>query len=114
MLFSCEKLQFSDEVFNDLIPEELLCGTPTGATNALLFLEVTAQMEQIANNLIGIIGLGHDGVLEGNGIIFACAARDGNALGGHHFETHQAKGFVAAVCQRGVRSSIDSAHKLFG
>src|SRR5437868_12084729 len=77
-LFACQKFQLAYEILDDLIPEKLLRSATTGAANALLLLRVAAHIQQVANNLIGIISLRNDSVLKGDSIIFAGAHRNRN------------------------------------
>src|SRR5581483_4377553 len=96
-----------------MLPQKLSGSVMSGATNTLLLLGMTAQVEEIANDLIGIVGFCHDSILERDGVIFAGRTGYSDALGGHHFKSNQAKGFVSTICQSGIGGSIGCTHKLF-
>src|SRR6266700_7705775 len=113
-LFACQELQFAYEIFNDLIPQELLSRATTTNTHALLFFSMATQMEQVADNFIGIVGFGDDGVLKGDGVVFARAAGNCDTLGSHHFEGDQTEWLMSTVSKCSIGSGIGSAHKLFG
>src|SRR5579872_5952878 len=91
VLLARQEFQFAYEVFDDVIPEELFRRVASSAAYALLLFGMAAQVEQVANDLVGIVGFRNDGVFKGDSVILTGAAGDGNTLRGHHFERDKAK-----------------------
>src|SRR6266851_1661252 len=97
ILFPRQKLQLPYKIFNHLIPQKLFCRATTVGPNALLFFRMAAQMEQVPHDFVRVIGLGNDGIFEGDGVIFAGTAGHGDPLGGHRFKRATAS---MAILQR--------------
>src|SRR5579859_4788423 len=113
-LLAGEVAELAHEVLDDLFPGELASGTLALRANLRLLIGVLAHVQQVADDLVRIVGFERHGILERDSVVLAGRAGERDALGGHDLQPHQSKWLVAAVGQCRVGGGVAHTHKLGG
>src|SRR6185437_2287546 len=112
VLFAGHVAKLADQVVDDFLPDKLGGGAVGFGANLLALLGMLLDVGEVADDLVGILSLQRHGVLEGDGVVFACRAGEGDAARRHHLQPDQPEWLVAAIGQRGVGGGVAHANEL--